>query len=161
MKTVEFQIKFHLNICCLGFNWQYGRIVSDNGLAANRLQAIILTNDGLVYECIYASLGFSELKAEMVWQNTNIYLHLVLVLDNEIVQVVYILSHCKQRPTYFTQLILWPLMTWHHHMMPPHHQVTSHYLSQCWPRYISQYGITGPQWIRIYIIATTPLKGLS
>ena len=27
------------------------------------------------------------------------------------------------------------------------HQATSHYLSQCWPRYLSPYGITGPQWV--------------
>ena len=25
-------------------------------------------------------------------------------------------------------------------------QATSHYLSQCWPRYLSPYGVTGPQW---------------
>ena len=27
------------------------------------------------------------------------------------------------------------------------HQATSHYLSQCWPRYMSPYGITRPQWV--------------
>ena len=27
------------------------------------------------------------------------------------------------------------------------HQATSHYLSQCWPRSISPYGITRPQWV--------------
>ena len=26
-------------------------------------------------------------------------------------------------------------------------QATSHYLSQCWPRYLSPYGITRPQWV--------------
>ena len=26
------------------------------------------------------------------------------------------------------------------------HQATSHYLSQCWPRSLSPYGITRPQW---------------
>ena len=27
------------------------------------------------------------------------------------------------------------------------HQATSHYLSQCWPRSLSPYGVTGPQWV--------------
>ena len=28
------------------------------------------------------------------------------------------------------------------------HQATSHYLSQCWPRSLSPYGITRPQWVK-------------
>ena len=27
------------------------------------------------------------------------------------------------------------------------HQATSHYLSQCWPRSLSPYGVTRPQWV--------------
>ena len=27
------------------------------------------------------------------------------------------------------------------------HQVTSHYLRQCWPRSLSPYGVTRPQWV--------------
>ena len=27
-------------------------------------------------------------------------------------------------------------------------QATSHYLSQCWPRYVLPYGITRPQWVK-------------
>ena len=27
-------------------------------------------------------------------------------------------------------------------------QATSHYLSQCWPRSLSPYGVTGPQWVK-------------
>ena len=29
------------------------------------------------------------------------------------------------------------------------HQTTSHYLSQCWPRFMSSYGVTRPQWFKI------------
>ena len=29
------------------------------------------------------------------------------------------------------------------------HQATSHYLSQCWPRCLSPYGITRPQWVNL------------
>ena len=39
----------------------YASIGSDDGLAPNRLQAIILISGGLVYWCMYASLGFNEL----------------------------------------------------------------------------------------------------
>ena len=28
------------------------------------------------------------------------------------------------------------------------HQATSHYLSQCWPRSLSPYGVTRPQWVK-------------
>ena len=28
-------------------------------------------------------------------------------------------------------------------------QAPSHYLSQCWPRYMPPYGVTGPQWVKI------------
>ena len=37
-------------------------IDSDNGLALSRRQAIISTNDGLGWWCIYASLGLNELR---------------------------------------------------------------------------------------------------
>ena len=40
-------------------------IGSDNGLAPSRWQAIIWTNDGIVYWRIYASLGLNELKNEI------------------------------------------------------------------------------------------------
>ena len=30
------------------------------------------------------------------------------------------------------------------------HQTASHYLSQCWPRSMSPYGITGPHWVNSY-----------
>ena len=30
-----------------------------------------------------------------------------------------------------------------------HWQATSHYLSQCWTRSMSPYGITGPQWVKM------------
>ena len=30
-------------------------------------------------------------------------------------------------------------------------QATSHYLSQCWPRSLSPYGVTGPQWVNFWM----------
>ena len=47
-------------MCSLRFTSQYVIIGSDNGLVPNRQQAIIWTNDGLVYWGIYASLGLNE-----------------------------------------------------------------------------------------------------
>ena len=32
------------------------------------------------------------------------------------------------------------------------HQAASHYLSQCWPRSRSPYGVTRPQWVNLFII---------
>ena len=32
-------------------------------------------------------------------------------------------------------------------------QATSHYLSQCWPRSLSPYGVTRPQWVKQYLTA--------
>ena len=41
-------------------------------------------------------------------------------------------------------------------------QATSHYLSQCWPRSLSPYGVTRPQWLKIWKIkpnsSSVPLK---
>ena len=31
-------------------------------------------------------------------------------------------------------------------------QATSHYLSQCWPRSLSSYGVTRPQWVNYLLI---------
>ena len=59
--TCKFRLKFHCTeVCSQGFIWQYASIGSDNGLPPGRRQAIIWTNDGLVYLCIYASLGLNE-----------------------------------------------------------------------------------------------------
>ena len=35
-------------------------------------------------------------------------------------------------------------------------QATSHYLNQCWPRFLTSYGITRPQWVNIWHWDTTP-----
>ena len=55
-------------------NWQYGsigytNIGSDNDLSSVQRQAIIWTNVGMFYRCIYVSLGLNELTA--VWCHSN------------------------------------------------------------------------------------------
>ena len=41
-------------------------------------------------------------------------------------------------------------------------QATSHYLSQCWPRFMSLYGVTRPQWVNmeVNIVSTDDLAPL-
>ena len=60
MIILEFRIRFQWTL----FRWvqlKYASIGSDNGLEPTRRQAIIWTNDGLVYWRKYASLGLREL----------------------------------------------------------------------------------------------------
>ena len=38
------------------------------------------------------------------------------------------------------------------------HQATSHYLSQCWPRSLTPYGITRPQWVNSLTIYASMAK---
>ena len=33
------------------------------------------------------------------------------------------------------------------------HQATSHYLSQCWPRFMVPYGVIRPQWVKMKTVA--------
>ena len=49
-------------VCFQGSNQQYSSIGSDNGLVPTRWQAIIWTNDGLVYRRICASVCLNELR---------------------------------------------------------------------------------------------------
>ena len=56
----------------LGSNKQQASISSDNGLALNRQQAIILTHDDIVYWRIYASLSLDELKPCIPVMNISI-----------------------------------------------------------------------------------------
>ena len=39
-------------------------------------------------------------------------------------------------------------LVWTGQVMAWFHQATSHYLSQCWPRSMSPYGVTRPQWVK-------------
>ena len=72
-------LNFSYNItgaCSWVSNWQSAIIGSDNGLAMNRPQAIIWTNNGLVYWSMYVSLGLNESKAfsHMFCQNKALLL---------------------------------------------------------------------------------------
>ena len=59
-KYMHFDYNF-TEVCSQGSNWQYPSIGSGNGVALNRQQAIIRTNDGIAYRRIYVSPGLNEL----------------------------------------------------------------------------------------------------
>ena len=59
-KFINFNYNF-TEVCSHGSNQQYSSTGSDNGLAPERQQAIIWTNDGLLYWHVYALLGLNEL----------------------------------------------------------------------------------------------------
>ena len=39
-------------------------------------------------------------------------------------------------------------------------QATSHYLNQCWPRSLTPYGITRPQWVKVAVVYKGANQGL-
>ena len=59
-KNLYFDYNF-TDVCSQGSNWQSSSIDLDNGLAPNRWQAIIWTNDDPINWRIYATLGGDEL----------------------------------------------------------------------------------------------------
>ena len=60
MQLLNFKEDF-TEICSSWSNRQYGIFGSDDGLAPNRLQAIIWSIVGMLYWRIYPSLGLNEL----------------------------------------------------------------------------------------------------
>ena len=60
---------------CLHFSWDCANFVLsfsyDNGMGFNRWQAIIWTNDGLVYWCIYMSFSLDELRRQKMISPSN------------------------------------------------------------------------------------------
>ena len=82
--------------------------------------------------------SLSPVKFE--WNFRYVILKQILLIDDwiiccEIAQIWMSLDFTDD------QSILVQVMAWCH-------QATSHYLSQCWPRSLSPYGITRPQWVK-------------
>ena len=84
----------------------------------------------------------------------NVIFKQILVIDGwgiscEIAQIWMSLDFTDDRST------LVEVMAWCR-------QATSHYLSQCWPRFMSPYGITRPQWVNmeVNIVSTDDLAPL-
>ena len=71
MKRREFRLRFHWRLF-LGVQSTLFRQCIDNGLAPVRRQAIIWTNDGLVYWHKHASLGLNELRPKPYATSKNL-----------------------------------------------------------------------------------------
>ena len=79
----HFNFKYNFTeICSLGFNWQYGSIVSGNELGPNRLQVIIWSNVGMLY--IYVSLGLNELSVKPISEQMMAYNQLSLKVQTSV-----------------------------------------------------------------------------
>ena len=94
----------------------------------------------------YVSLRYSEIINSLTtgrfqWYFKQVIFKLILVIDDwdipcEIALRGFSLDLIDDKST-LVQVMAWCC------------QATSHYLSQCWPRSMSQYGITRPQWVNI------------
>ena len=126
-------------------------IGSDNGLSPDRHQAIIWTNAGIL---LIGPLGtnFSEIVIEIYifsfkkmhlkmssgkWRPFCLGLNEFSTTTGKIV-VRWMPQNYTDDKSTFVQVMAWC------------HQATSHCLSQYWPRSLSPYGITRPQWVNKY-----------
>ena len=90
----------------------------------NRWQTIIWTNDDLVYRYIYASFGRKKLKYFLQWKVRCFEMSLKNVLIGVIdkTALVQVMAWCRQ--------------------------AASHYLNECWHRFMMPNDITGLQWVK-------------
>ena len=63
-------------------------------------------------EGLQITYHFNPLHAKLSEGTWNMYLHFMSLLHIDMTQVVEILPHVRQRPTYSTESISWLLMTW-------------------------------------------------
>ena len=130
MKMYEFRLRFH-EVYSQGSNWQYSSIGSGNGLAPSRRQAIIWTDDGIVYWRIYASLSLNDLTHWSLGDFNLTWVDGGLSISHKIALRWMPLDLSDDKST-LVQVMAWC------------HQATSHYLSQCWPRSMSLNGVIRP-----------------
>ena len=69
MKIVVFWLKFHWNLFP-GVQLTEKKVGLNNDLTPNKPQAVIWTNDGLIYRRIYAALRLNELMYK-IWYTDN------------------------------------------------------------------------------------------
>ena len=121
-------------------NEQYPNTGSDNGLAPARWQAIIWTNDGLVYWCIYASLNLNVLRPEQKGHAfADAISKLIFFNENYCIMIQIPLK------SFFFRV---SLTTIRHHWVRQWLGVklaTSHYLNQWWPSLLTHICVTQPK----------------
>ena len=90
------------------------------------------------YLC-WCSVINSLAPGKLKWNKRYVIFKLILVIDgwgisSEIVVIWMSLDFIDDQST-LVQVMAWCCQT------------TSHYLNQCWPRFLSPYGVTRPQWV--------------
>ena len=90
-QVLNFKQNF-IKTCSLGSNWQYGSIDSDNGLASNMWEAVILSNVGMFYWHNYASLVLNELHGTLNDQGFIVWIVFISFCVSSLAQVCSILS---------------------------------------------------------------------
>ena len=128
--SLKFVRRSHINSIC-----------SYNGM--------VPTRRWLFYWHIYASLGLDELtdwgrgnhhNADVIFKSIWCIFKLILLnggwdISDEI-EPRWIPLNLTDDKSILVQVMVWC------------RQATSHYLSQCWPRSLSPYGVTRPQWVK-------------
>ena len=127
----------------------------------NMLQYLHLIPSGLTPKSHRTSLACTSHCSDAIWLLT----HWPLWYLNEILDVIFILIlvidgwgiPCEIALIWMSldftddQLTLVQVMAWCR-------QATSHYLSQCWPRSLSPYGVTRPQSVNLISLAKVQNK---
>ena len=137
-KCMNFDYNF-TEVCTLGFNCQHSIIGLDNGLAPTRRQAS-LNQWWLDYRHINASLAsVSSLAPRRSEWNFRVIFKLYSMIDCWVISceiaVRWMPFDLTDDKSTLVQVMAWC------------RQATSHYLSQCWSRSMSPYGVTRPQWV--------------
>ena len=96
---------------------------------------------------VYASLSLNELTINSLplapgrfeWNFKSEFLKLILVIDGQGISCEIALRWMPLDLTDDKSTLI-KVMAWCH-------QTTSHYLSQCWSRSMSPFGVTKPQWV--------------
>ena len=100
---------------------------------------------------VYTERGISTLKSlvpsRFKWNFRWVILKLILVIDCWGISCEIVL---KCMPV-DDKAALVQAMAWCR-------QATSHYLSQCWPRSMSPYGVTRPRWVNVWCLFDTKQK---
>ena len=100
--------------------------------------AWILNQPSYIVKCtVFNSLAPGKFKVNFIW----VIFKLIFVVDGwgiscETALIWMSLDHTYDKST-LVQVMAWC------------RQATSHYLNQCWPRFLPPYGVTRPQWVNI------------
>ena len=92
------------------------------------------------YRYSQSTLNLNSLApGKFEWNFRYLILQIISVIDGWGISCELALRRMSLDFTYYKSTLV-QVMAWCH-------QATSHYLSQCWPRFMSPHGVTRPQWV--------------